>query len=449
MSNTWKVLLVDDDPLIAESLEIILPDTWNLTVCQSIDHLPKDNFQAAFVDMHLTGDIQSPEGLDVIKKLIESNPHLEIVAISGDLSRKLMEQCLKVGATRFLAKPFNKEEIKVVLDKIEALHLLHQASFRHTKKNYWLGNSTASQNIKKQVAQLRGEPGPILIEGESGTGKEITVQMILEQEPNRPFVAVNIASIPEALFESELFGHVKGAFTGADQNKMGLAEAAHGGDLFLDEIEALSLTSQVKLLRFLETNEIRRVGAKETSKISARVIVATNQNLEKLVKEGKFREDLLWRISGKKILLPPLRERSDDIPELARFLLDQQKPRYNKTFTEDALKLLKTHPWPGNIRELKRIVEQVCLSSPLPFIRAEDIAPLLSSNTAIAVPTARKETLDLSVGLSKLVEDYEKLIIEQCLIKEKDIDRAAQILNISRSGLYKKIKDYNISTKDI
>ncbi len=448
MSKTWKVLLVDDDPLISESLEMILPDTWNLTTCQSVEHIPQETFQAAFVDMHLTGHGHAPEGLDVIKKLAEKNPHLEIVAISGDLNRKLMEQCLKVGATRFLAKPFSKEEIKVVLDKIEALQLLHQASFRQSKKNYWLGNSPSAENIKRQVAQLRGEPGPILIEGESGTGKEITVQMIVEQDPNRPFVAVNIASIPDTLFESELFGHVKGAFTGAEQNKMGLAEAAHGGDLFLDEIEALSLTSQVKLLRFLESSEIRRVGSKESSKISVRVIIATNQNLEKLVKEEKFREDLLWRISGKKILLPPLRDRAEDIPELAKFLLEQQKPRYNKAFLDDAFKLLQTHPWPGNIRELKRIIEQTCLSSPLPFIRSEDIAPFLSSNTSIAAP-ATKETLDLSVGLNKLVENYEKFLIEQCLIKEKDIDKTAQILNISRSGLYKKIKDYNIDTKDL
>lgn len=445
----WNVLLVDDDSLIADSLEMILPDNWELTVCQSVNQIPQKNFQAAFVDMHLTPNSQNnPEGLDVIKTLSQKNPHLEIVAISGDLNRKLMEQCLKVGATRFLAKPFNKEEIKVVLDKIEALHLLHQAVSRQSKKKYWIGNSPVAQNLKKQVAQLKGEPGPILIEGESGAGKEVIVQMITDQEVNRPFVAVNISAIPETLFESELFGHIKGAFTGADQNKMGLAEAANNGDLFLDEIEALTLPCQVKLLRFLESNEIRRVGGKEVSHINVRVIVATNQNLEKLVKEGKFREDLLWRISGKKITLPALRERKGDIAELAKFLLDQQKPRYNKVFSEDALALLQNHSWPGNIRELKRVIEQACLSSPLPFIRAEDISNFLSVRPVISHESSDTD-LDFSDGLNKLVENYEKLIIEQCLSVEKDIDKVAATLKISRSGLYKKIKDYNIDTKDI
>lgn len=448
MSKTWKVLLVDDDPLISDSLDLILPDNWNLTTCQKIEHIPNENFQAAFVDMHLTGHGHAPEGLDVIKNLSQKHPHLEIIAISGDLNRKLMEQCLKVGATRFLAKPFSKEEIKAVLDKIEALHLLHLVAFRQTKKKYWLGNSTPAQNLKKQVAQLRGEPGPILIEGESGTGKEITVQMIADQEPDRPFVSVNIAAIPETLFESELFGHIKGSFTGADQNKMGLAEAANNGDLFLDEIEALTLPCQVKLLRFLETNEIRRVGSKDSSHINVRVIAATNQNLEKLVKEGKFREDLLWRLAGKKIVLPPLRERKEDIPDLAKFLLEQQKPRYNKTLSEDAMVLLKTHSWPGNIRELRRVIEQACLSSPLPFIRAEDFSSFLLRQSPLAA-NQPEGSLNYSLGLNKLLEDYEKIIIEKCLSQEKDIDKVAEVLNISRSGLYKKIKDYNIDTKGL
>lgn len=448
MAKTWKTLLVDDDSLIADSLQLILPDNWELTTCLTPDHIPQEKFQAAFVDMHLTGHGHAPEGLEVIKALIQRNPHLEIIAISGDLNRKLMEQCLKAGATRFLAKPFSKEEIKVVLDKIEALHLLHQATYRQSKKKYWLGNSPSSQSLKKQIAQLRGEPGPILIEGESGTGKEIMVQMICDQDPDRPFVPVNISAIPETLFESELFGHMKGSFTGADQNKMGLAEAANNGDLFLDEIEALTLPCQVKLLRFLETNEIRRVGSKDSSVINVRVIAATNQNLEKLVKEGKFREDLLWRLSGKKILLPSLRERKEDITDLSKFLLDQQKPRYNKTFSEDALALLQTHSWPGNVRELKRIIEQTCLSSPLPFIRAEDISGYLNRQSPIASAQPEGKP-NFSLGLNKLVENFEKQIIEMCLAQEKDIDEVANVLNISRSGLYKKIKDYNIDTKGI
>ncbi len=441
MNKPWKVLLVDDDSLIRDAFELILPDNWALTSCKSQSEIPDQFFHAAFVDMHLSGVLTKADGLDVIQHLSRKHPHLQIVAISGDLNRNLMEQCLKMGASRYLGKPFTQEEIKLILEKIEALHLLQDASHRYHKSIHYIGRGEKAQNVKKQIAHLRGEPGPILVEGESGTGKEVTVQMIHQQEPDRPFVSFNVSAVPETLFESELFGHVRGAFTGADQNKMGLAEAAHGGDLFLDEVEALPLTSQVKLLRFLETYEIRRVGDKKSTQIQVRVIAATNQNLEKLVEEGKFREDLLWRLNGKKITLPPLRDRIEDIPELAQHFLNTQKPRYNKKFADDAIEILKLHNWPGNVRELRRVVEQACLVAPLPFIRSEDVSALLSSK-----PTKGDVDHDFNMGLDILVETFEKDVIEKCFQRFKDIDQVAQVLRISRSGLYKKIKDYDIKT---
>ncbi len=440
MNKPWKVLLVDDDSLIRDSFDLILPDNWALTACKSPEEIPDESFHAAFVDMHLSGVLTKADGLDVIQSLTKKHPHLQVVAISGDLNRNLMEQCLKMGASRYLGKPFTPEEIKLVLEKIEALHLLQDASHRYQKSVAFVGRGGKAQAVKRQIAQLRGEPGPILIEGESGTGKEVTVQMIHEQEPDRPFVSFNISAVPETLFESELFGHVKGAFTGADQNKMGLAEAAHGGDLFLDEIEALSLTCQVKLLRFLETSEVRRVGDKKATHIQVRVIAATNQNLEMLVSQGKFREDLMWRLNGKKISLPTLRERVEDIAELAQHFLNTQKPRYNKKFTDDAVACLKKHNWPGNVRELRRVVEQACLIAPLPFIRAEDLEPLLFSKNL----STKKNMIDFKLGLDVLTKNYEKEVIEKCFEQFKDIDEAAEVLQISRSGLYKKIKDYDI-----
>ena len=195
----------------------------------------------------------------MIADLRASDPHLEIVAISGDLDRELMEACLRAGAGRFLAKPLSPEEVCLTLEKIEALHLLRLATARGGSPAPWIGEGPASQGVRRQIAALRGEGGPILIEGESGTGKEVTAALIHAQDPGRPFVVVNVAALPEQVFESEFFGHVRGAFTGADQNKMGLAEAAHGGDLFLDEIEALPMAQQAKLLRFLENGEVRRV----------------------------------------------------------------------------------------------------------------------------------------------------------------------------------------------
>ena len=247
----------------------------------------------------------------------------------------------------------------------------------------WVGESAASQSIRRQIAQLKNEAGPILIEGESGTGKEVTAQLLHAQQPGNPFVAINVASVPELLFESEFFGHVKGAFTGADQNKMGLAEAASGGDLFLDEVEALSPALQAKLLRFLETGEVRRVGAKESIHVKTRVIAASNRNLNTLVAEGKFREDLLWRLSGKKILLPPLRERPEDIDELAKHFLSLDKYR-KKEIVDDAMHVLRSYQWPGNVRELKRVCEQLLLSSPLPLVRKDDVLAVIRPSAQIA-----------------------------------------------------------------
>lgn len=442
-----RLLLVDDDDLVVSGIRMALPSNWRLQHSAEPKSVPTGPFSAAFVDMHLTGDFSKAEGIEIISKLHASDPHLEIVAISGDLDRDLMERCLKAGASRFLAKPLSPEEMHLTLDKIEALLLLRDASIRAPSGRIpWIGSSLVSRNVQKAIASLKGEPGPILIEGESGTGKEVAAQLIHFQEAsNRPFVSVNVAALPENVFESEFFGHVRGSFTGADQNKMGLAEAAHGGDLFLDEIEALPLSQQAKLLRFLESGEIRRVGAKESIRVQVRIIAATNQNLEILVKEGKFREDLLWRLNGKKLLLPPLRERIEDICELASHFIERERPRRNKTFAPDAIEALKLHTWPGNVRELRRLCEQISLHSPLPLIRREDVLKALPTSASSGVSTAA--SIDLGRGLNDLLNEFEAHVIQTALSRESDIDKAALLLGISRSSLYKKIKDYNIETR--
>jgi DNA-binding NtrC family response regulator len=307
-----------------------------------------------------------------------------------------------------------------------------------------VGTSEPSQKIKKRIAELRGETNPVLIEGETGCGKEVVARLLHEQEGERPFIAVNIASIPEHLFESEMFGHMKGAFTGADQNKIGLAEAAHGGDLFLDEIEALPLTQQVKLLRFLESGEIRRVGSKESSHVKTRVIIASNKPLDKMVASGEFREDLLYRLSSQKIKLPPLRERLEDLQDLAHHFLEAERPRRNKSFTEDGYAALKKYHWPGNVRELKRVCEQLSLTSPLPLIRAEDVAMWITPGGAASNAAPSYTIIDFDRGLNLLVEDFEAHVIRSCLKQVKDVEEAGKVLKVSRSNLYKKIKDYKI-----
>lgn len=441
-----RLLMVDDDELLLAALRTALPSNWRLVAHSGTGPLPMGPFHAALVDMHLTKRLDRAEGLDIIRQLIKDDPHLEVIAISGDLDRDLMERGLKVGASRFLAKPLHAEELKLTLDKIEEMHLLRGALQRSGQRPPpWLGQSAAAQEIQRQIAQFKGERGPILIEGESGTGKEVVAHLLHAQNEGTPFVTVNTAALPENLFESELFGHVRGAFTGADQNKMGLAEAAHGGDLFLDEIEAMPLGLQAKLLRFLETGEVRRVGAKDSIRVDCRVMVATNRPLPELVRTGQFREDLMWRLSGKHLRLPPLRERREDIGLLCHNFLSQD-PRRKKELSSDALEVLSTHSWSGNVRELKRISEQLQLSAPLPVIRRQDVMMLLAPQTETPLTVA---DVDFTQGLSDLTNRYEAEIITRCLELYKDIDETARILKISRSSLYKKIKDHGIQWRDV
>jgi len=444
-TRVFSLLIVDDDPLIHQSLKMTLPTHWKVFSAPTLQAIQYERFyHAAFVDMHLEPGQKKPQGPEVIENLLKHNSQLEVVAMSGDLSRPLMESCLKAGAQRFLAKPLMPEEILLVLEKIEALWDLRSidpnANRRSTR---WVGDSEASQKIKKRLAELKGETSPVLIEGETGCGKEVVARLLHEQEGDRPFIAVNLASIPENLFESEFFGHVKGAFTGADQNKMGLTEAANGGDLFLDEIEAMPLSQQAKLLRFLESGEVRRVGAKESIHVKTRVIAASNRSLEKMVAEGTFREDLLYRLNSQHLRLPHLRERLDDIDELAKHFLAAERPRRNKSFSDDGIAALKKYNWPGNVRELKRVCEQLSLTSPLPFIREVDVATWLKPNTSLP-QTPSYTVIDFNKGLNLLVEEFEAHVLRSCLKQAEDIEQAAKILQISRSNLYKKIKDYKL-----
>ncbi len=448
MPTQYRVLAVDDDELILQSLAMILPDHWEMVSATDHQKIPEGHFHIAFCDMHMSPDMNKREGLEVIKTLNTRDTHMEIVAMSGDLDRDLMESCLKAGATRFLAKPFAKDELLLTLDKVEALLLLNTATQRSGQTRHpWVGSGPKTHEIKRTVASFRGEPGPILIEGESGTGKDVISRLIHEQEHgNRPYICVNVAAIPETLFESEMFGHVKGAFTGADSNKMGLAEAAHGGDLFIDEIEALPMSQQAKLLRFLESGEIKRVGARDTIHTKCRVIAASNRSLKAMVEAEEFREDLLWRLSGKTLVVPPLRERKEDLKELARHFLDTHRPKHNKTLTADALKAMEEYSWPGNVRELRRVIEQLCLIAPLPIIRNVDVQAVVNITENTTASSSIDSNHDFSQGLSVLIQNYEKAIVEAALKKFDDVDLAAKTLGVSRSTFYKKLKDYNIES---
>lgn len=442
-----KLFVVDDDEIVLKSIKMCAPDSWNVELHNSANSLPNfEQCHVGFVDIHLSGDLGKFEGIELLKKIHSNHPNLELVAISGTFDRDLMEQSLVAGASRFVAKPILEREIKMILDKQEAYFLLQDAHQRHSSLPFkWIGNSQESQKIKKQISLLRGEKAPVLICGESGSGKEIVARLLNQQEGSVPFIAINAASISESLFESELFGHKKGAFTGADQNKMGLVEAANSGDLFLDEVDALSLPSQAKLLRFLETKEYRRVGSEILQTANTRIICATNQNLNQLVEKKQFREDLLWRIKGQTILVPPLRERLEDIALLCQFFFSLDQAR-QKVLAEDGINALKKHQWPGNVRELKRICEQLQLYSPLPMIRERDV--LAHLNPSQYPTTNITESHKSSMGLEEQLEQAEIEIIQSCLNQVKNIDEAAKLLKMSRSNLYKKIRDLQINWRN-
>ncbi len=438
MEEKFRVLLVDDDSLIEQSFQRFLPKNWELTWTQNPKDLPQNTFfHAVFVDMFIASR-STPDGIAVIHKLSGLFPQTEIIAVSGDLRREIMEQTIGAGAQRFLMKPLMGEEVELALKKIEALWKLR---FPKHRNSAWIGLSSLSQKVLREVAILKSESGPILLEGESGTGKEVVAKMLNEQETNRPFVSVNVAALTETLFESEMFGHVRGAFTGADQNRVGLCEAANGGDLFLDEIEALPLSLQPKFLRFLETGEFRKLGAKENQKSHCRIIAATNEKLETKVQKKEFREDLFFRLAGKRLKIAPLRDRTDDIALLAQFFLDQVRPQRKKKFTDDALQVLKKYSWPGNVRELKRLSEQMSLISPLPYIRSEDLSGWLQAQTLNSVPDFAKIS---ELGLQDTLAQYEKNLISHVLKQEKEVEAAAKVLRVSKSNLYRKLKEYGI-----
>lgn len=441
-TDLLNLLIVDDDAMLANSVKLMAPAGFKVYIATKPDLIPDHVFyHAAMVDMHILSKVgETPDGPSIIAQILKKNPQTEIVSMSGDLNRQNMEMAIKAGAARFLAKPLIATEVTMILEKILAYWQMRQIDYSNHKKATLVGHSPAIEQVRKTIAALKGERSSVLIEGETGTGKDVVARLLAQQEGAKPFVAINCAGIPENLFESEFFGHVKGAFTGADQNKVGLCEAANGGDLFLDEIEALPLSQQAKLLRFLETGEVKRVGAKEAFQVDVRVVAASNQPLKELITEKKFREDLYFRVSAHKITLPALKDRKSDIPEVAKYFLEKEKAKRNKQFDHEAFEALQSYDWPGNIRELKRVCEQLMLSAPLPMVRREDVNQLLFKTE---IPE-NGETIKLDQSLEEFINAQEKKFITLFLKQNNNIDQACQSLQISKSSLYKKIKDYGI-----
>ena len=384
-----QLFVVDDDPLILNSAKLTLCDTrWGFSGINSVKSIPQKNcFDAAFVDIHPSESLEQAEGLRVIQQLKKQSPTFEIVAISGNLHRQTIKKAIRMGISRLLAKLLN---FVIILGKIEAMIEFRQSIKSNHNLLFWIGSSPASQQDRKKIASFSSESGSFLIEGESGTGKKGVVHLIYQLKFNQVIVLVlvNVAAITKNLFESDFFGHTKGFFT-VEHNKIGLAETAQEGTLLLDEIEVLFSSMQANLLRFLEENgEIRQVGGWQSQIIQTQVVEATNKNLKTLVASGSFREDLFWRLSGKKIIiLSHLRQRIEDIVELTRYLLNSDRARKNGLILEFIEIFCK---WLGNVRELKKVFcGQLLTEASLSLIRKEDVRCLSFSTHNLTLCSPR------------------------------------------------------------
>ncbi|PLR83661.1 sigma-54-dependent Fis family transcriptional regulator [Bacillus canaveralius] len=388
-------------------------------------------------------DIRLPivDGITLLKETKKIQPEMEVLMLTGHGTIETAIEAMKFGAFDYLTKPYNLSELELTIAKAMENKILKEKneSFKKIIKQqnqfHIIGQSPKFKDVLELTKRVSDSDVPVVIEGESGTGKELFAKALhyWSSRADEPFVAVNSGALPEQLLESELFGYIKGAFTGANQDKKGLVEAANGGTLFLDELGEMPLSLQVKLLRFLESGEFRRVGDVRERRVKVRVVAATNRDMNKEVADGHFREDLYYRLNVVKITVPPLRERKEDIPLLINYFSSQAK-QHEKIFSEDAMKKLQSYSFPGNVRELHHLVERGLLLSRGNIIEEEDL--LLSHQ--------RKNVSD-EENLLCTLDELEKVHIEKVL-KEVHWNKtkAAEVLGISVRNLYRKIELYSL-----
>ena len=441
------VLIVDDEGSIRESLSEIFKDEGYYVLTSSsgeeaIETVKEQNPDLIFLDIWLSGI----DGIQTLEEIKGLKPDLPIIMISGHGNIELAVKATRIGAYDFLEKPLSLERVllaaKRALEK-QALETEYKALKQDLTKRFRLiGSSQKMTVLKEQIDMAAQSNSRVLIMGESGSGKELVARFLHEKSKRagKSFIEMNCAAIPQELIESELFGHEKGSFTGAFERKKGKFELADEGTLFLDEVGDMSLSAQSKVLRVIETQEFQRVGGSRNIKVDVRIIVATNKDLREEVKKGNFREDLLYRLDVIPIIVPPLRERKDDIPSLVEYFLEYFASEYGqklKKITPEAIKMLETHDWPGNIRELRNVIERLVIMTPPDTINAR--------NLVVAEPT--KEDYFAFTTLREARDAFEKTFITKKLEENNwNISKTAEILQIERSNLHKKIKAYNIKT---
>jgi two-component system, NtrC family, response regulator HydG len=452
-----EILVVEDNETMRLGItESLKREGYRITSfdngIDALKSLRLKNYAAAVLDLKM----EPIGGIEILSKIKDESPDTEVILISAYGTVEAAVQAMKIGAFDFLSKPFSPDELRVrvkkAIDKyrnetriqklIEANRMLNEEL--STGFDEVIGNSEAIKKVLKIVEQVANSNSTVLIQGESGTGKELIARAIHQKSSrsDAPFIRVNCASLNDNLIESELFGHEKGAFTGALKTKKGRFELADSGTLFLDEIGDVSHSAQIKLLRILQEGEFERVGGELTIKTDVRIIAATNQNLQKLISEGKFREDLYYRLNVIPIQLPPLRDRKTDIPLLVEHFLVKISEKNNtssKKISDDGLKLLIEYFYPGNIRELENLIERLHVISAGELIGEDLIAGHLNKNINVSA------AFD-SLPLEEAVNAFEKSLLIHAMKKSDGIkNRAAKLLGIGTSLLYYKLNKHGLS----
>ncbi len=452
-----RIMVVDDDKNTRRLIEDILAKTNQYETIQSSNgEACLRKLKETKVDLVLL-DLQMPgiNGIDTLKEIKVQHPNLPVIIMTAHGTIEKAVSSMKLGSYDFLTKPFPAERLKVTVKnaleanalETEVQHLRSELKYKYQFKNI-VGQSSAMQKVFRAVEKIVDSNVTVLIQGESGTGKELFARAIhnhCKARNTKPFVAVNCTALPESLLESELFGHEKGAFTGASSRRIGKFELADGGTVFLDEIGDMSLSTQAKILRVLQEREFERVGGNTLVKVNIRLISATNKNLEEEVRKGLFREDLFYRVSVFPIKLPPLRERKEDIPLLVAHFFERYAKRENKTIKgiqPDALKILLNYHWPGNVRELENAIERAVVITGSPTLRVEDLPPHI---VTIGQTIGKEEFTYTGEALPQWIEKLEVDVLRKTLLEfEGNITKAAKKLGIGRATIYRKAKKYNL-----
>ena len=453
MSRQGRILVAEDDPRARDSLTALLAEEGYSVESvedgrQASQLLGEESFDAALLDVRMPGK----DGLAVLRELHEREHPPAVLVMTAYGNSSVAIEAMKLGAYDYITKPLHFDELLIQLERAVAnrrqsieLEAYRGDEPRHGGEAEIVGNSPAMQQVYKLIGQVAPTDSTVLIRGESGTGKELIARAIHAHSPRKQgrLVCVNCAAIPDTLLEAELFGHEKGAFTGAVSRRRGRFELAHGGTIFLDEIGELSAAMQAKLLRVLQERAIERLGSEQSIPLDLRIIAATNRDLEQCVADGSFREDLYYRLNVVTMRIPPLRERPDDIPELTDHLLSKlarQRRLHSAGLTPEAEKIVRERDWPGNVRELEHALERALVLSRGAPIAPEHLTP--DARSSSADPLAE---LSLEEGMHALVARLERSLIERALAEaEGNRTRAAEILKINRRLLYDKLREYGI-----